>query len=153
MVSFTNVVLVAALASGASAVGKARVENKCGFPISLWSVGGSVSNAVRLATGGVYEEFFAHDATSGGRALKITRTPDGLFTGQPQTIFAYSLNGDIVFYDLSDVFGDDFVGNRLEVTSKPDNCEPIIWRDGMPPAGSQVKSCVALSDITLTMCA
>ncbi|RDA93315.1 hypothetical protein CP533_2034 [Ophiocordyceps camponoti-saundersi (nom. inval.)] len=155
MVNFSNVILAAGaiLASGASALGRARVENKCAFAVSSWSVGGSVSQAVRLATGGVYEEYFAHDAVSGGRAIKITRAPNGLYNADPQTIFAYSLNGDIVFYDLSDVFGDDFMGNRIEVTSKPNTCEPIIWRDGMPPAGSQVKSCISEADLTLTLCA
>ncbi|POR35426.1 Uncharacterized protein TPAR_04383 [Tolypocladium paradoxum] len=144
----------ATLANLASALGNARVVNRCPFPVTAWSVGSDVSPPHTLSTGNVlYTEPFSVDPIAGGRAIKITREPDGLYTGKPQTIFAYNLQGDTVWYDLSDVFGDAFRGHKLVERSEDGNCPSIVWNDGIPPAGSQVKSCGAGADVTLTLCA
>lgn len=79
-----------------------------------------------------------HDAKTGGVALKITRTAGGLYSGDPQQVFAYNLDGSLVWYDLSAVFGEPFLGQRIEVTSTTG--APIIWKSGTNPGGSQVKS-------------
>src|SRR5207248_3219131 len=100
--------------SAVSAVGLARVVNSCNFPVTLWSVGGSITGPFTVsANGGLYSEPFVHDPQSGGKTIKITLEPDGLFNGSPQTDFAYNLDGAQVWYDLSDVFGDPFVGYKL----------------------------------------
>ncbi|KJZ70875.1 hypothetical protein HIM_09740 [Hirsutella minnesotensis 3608] len=154
MVSPTFILAVgAAMAHAAAAVGKASVVNNCSFAVSAWSVGGDISPANRLQPGGTYSETFTRDPKTGGRAIKITVNPDGLFTGQPQTIFAYSLDGNGVWYDLSDTFGDAFKGYKLVEASSNPNCGAINWSDGVPPAGSQVKVCNADADVTLTLCA
>lgn len=82
------------------------------------------------------------DAKTGGVALKITKDTDGLYNGDPQQVFAYNLDGFQVWYDLSTVFGEPFVGQPVEVTSTTG--ESIVWPNGSNPGGSHVK--VAPSD-------
>lgn len=82
------------------------------------------------------------DAKTGGIAIKITKTADGLYNGSPQQVFSYNLDGAQVWYDLSTVFGEPFNGQRIEVTSNTGGS--IVWPTGTNPGGSQVK--VASSD-------
>lgn len=144
---------VAALAPLASAVGNAKVINRCTEPVYLWSVGGSVGPRQTIKPGATYSEALHFDPSSGGIALKITTTKNGLYDGSPQTNFAYTLDGSTVWYDLSDVFGDAFSGHPLKVVPSLTTCPKICWANGIPPSGSQVKNCQANSDITLTLCA
>ena len=69
--------------------------------------------------GGIYWESMRRDENSGGIAIKVTKTADGLYSGAPQQVFAYNLDGATVWYDLSTVFGDPFAGYRLEVSVAP----------------------------------
>ncbi|GAB1314498.1 hypothetical protein MFIFM68171_04708 [Madurella fahalii] len=151
----TNLALVALAAAlpAASALGKARVVNRCPETVHLWSVGSEVAGPYALSSNGYYAEEFRKDPVTGGKALKITRSADGLYTGAAQTIFAYNLDGDKIWYDLSDVFGDAFTGRKVVVASAQQTCPSIIWPTGVPPAGSQVKVCTAAKDVTLTLCA
>ena len=121
--------------------------------MTLWSVGSAVSQAYTLAQGAAYSEPFRKDPVTGGIAIKITKDPNGLYNGSPQTIFAYSLDGATIWYDLSDTFGDAFAGNKLSVSSTNTACPAIVWASGTPPAGSQVKACDSAHDVTLTLCA
>jgi hypothetical protein len=117
-------------------------------------VGASVSAPYTLAaSGGSYSEPFVKDPQTGGKALKITVESDGLYTGKPQTVFAYNLDGGQIWYDLSDVFGDAFAGKKIVENSSNAACPAIVWDNGTPPAGSQVKVCESGSDVTLTLCA
>lgn len=144
----------ASLVSAGPPVGKARVVNNCDEPVYLWSVGADVAGPVELAAqGGTYSERFVKDPVTGGKAIKVTREEDGLYTGAPQTNFAYNLDGDSVWYDLSDVFGDPFAGSKLVVASAHEACPAIEWPNGVPPGGSQVKVCTAKKDVTFTICA
>jgi hypothetical protein len=137
----------------ASALGIARVVNNCDETVHVWSVGSQITGPYALSKGGFYGEEFRKDPVTGGKALKVTRNADGLYTGAPQTIFAYNLDGDNIWYDLSDVFGDAFVGKKLVVASAEQTCPSIIWPTGVPPAGSQVKVCTASKDVVFTLCA
>ncbi|KAM7185542.1 hypothetical protein V8F33_012352 [Rhypophila sp. PSN 637] len=150
----TLLAVTVAAAPAVTAVGNAKVVNKCTVPVYLWSVGGNVSGVYTLAAKtGTYSEPFVKDPVTGGKALKITKTKDGLYTGKAQTVFAYSLDGDKVWYDLSDVFGDAFAGAKIVEASADTTCPAITWPTGIPPAGSQVKVCTAAKDVTLTLCA
>ncbi|KAJ5151047.1 uncharacterized protein N7482_010299 [Penicillium canariense] len=151
---FTTAVVatIAALAPLASAVGNAKVVNKCNFPVYLWSVGGSVSAQNTINSGATYSEVLHHDPASGGIALKLTTVENGLYNGSPQTNFAYTLDGQQVWYDLSDVFGDPFSNHAIGVKAAA-SCPSICWPHGINPGGgSQVKVCNANSDVTLTLC-
>jgi hypothetical protein len=146
--------LASSLATTVTAVGNARVVNHCDFEVTLWSVGSQISNAHTLhAHGGRYGEQFSRDPKTGGRALKVTRERDGLYTGKAQTIFAYTLDPDRVFYDLSDVFGDPFAGCKLTLVPSNGQCSSIVWEHGKPPGPSQTRDCGNDCDVTLTLCA
>jgi hypothetical protein len=138
-----------------AATGSARVVNNCDCDVTLWSVGSGISQPYTLAPhGGTYSERFVRDPQTGGKALKITLAPDGLYSGAAQTVFAYTLDPDRIWYDLSDVFGDAFAGHKLVEASAEPSCPSIVWPNGTPPAGSQVKTCGSTDkDVTLTLCA
>jgi len=154
MLANTIALPLVVLAAGASAIGNARVLNKCAFPVTLWSVGEHVGAPFTVAAKtGVYSEPFVKDPVTGGKALKITKTADGLYTGAAQTVYAYSLVGADVWYDLSNVFGNAFEGSKVTVASAQTTCPSIVWATGVPPAGSQVKVCTSAKDVTLTLCA
>ncbi|KAF2442106.1 hypothetical protein P171DRAFT_319261, partial [Karstenula rhodostoma CBS 690.94] len=141
-----------ALTSSAVAVGNAVVLNKCSSPIYAWSVGSSVGAKQTIATGKNFTEALHSDATSGGIALKITTVDDGLYTGAPQQIYSYSLDGASVWYwdryDLSTAFGEPFLGKRVTVTSS--GSPSIDWPKGSNPGGSQVKVGSSGQDVVFT---
>ncbi|GIK00818.1 hypothetical protein Aspvir_004847 [Aspergillus viridinutans] len=149
----TPLLSLAALIPLASAVGNAVVTNNCAAPVYLWSVGGSVGPKQTIQPGQSYSEALHHDPASGGIALKITRTDNGLYDGSPQLNYAYTLDGQTVWYDMSDVFGDPFSGSAVVVKPATATCPAICWANGVPPGGSQVKNCGADGDIVLTLCA
>ena len=148
--------------SSSSKIGNAVVTNNCPSPIYLWSVGSSVSPKHTLAPGANYTEPFHHDLSSGGIALKITRTDNGLYDGGAQLTYSYTLDAATasgaqnVWYDLGSVFGDAFKGEGLVVKpAENSGCESICWAEGVAPSGgSQVKRCDATAgDVELVVCA
>lgn len=143
---------LAAFTPLAHAVGNAIVENNCGKPVFLWSVGSQVGPEETIKPGESYSEKFRRDPVTGGITLKVTRVKDGLFNGSPQTNFALSLKDNRIWYDLSDVFGDPFEDESVLVTPSNDDCPTIEWLNGVPPGESQVRDCNANSDVTLSLC-
>lgn len=138
-------------------LGHAVVNNNCDFTVYLWSVGSDVKPVQILDSGDSYDETFREDPNTGGIAIKLSTDVDGLYTSAPQMVFAYNLsyfkkrgdNGEKVWYDLSDVFGDPFQG--YPVTLAP--AEPAIsWEDGVPPAGSQVRVIASSTTLVLSLC-
>ncbi|OCK83455.1 hypothetical protein K432DRAFT_379464 [Lepidopterella palustris CBS 459.81] len=136
----------------AYAVGSAIVFNNCECNVYLWSVGSAVGPSQTLTPGQSYSEYFHLDPVSGGIALKVTLAQNGLYTGAPETIFAYRLDGTGVWYDLSDVFGDGFAGEAVTILPSIKGCSAIEWADGIPPSGSQVNVCGASTNLTLVLC-
>ncbi|KAL4895037.1 hypothetical protein BDV59DRAFT_200294 [Aspergillus ambiguus] len=128
-------------------IGQAVVDNECSFPVYLWSVSSTVGSGVTLEPFTTYSEEFRADSSTGGVAIKVTTTPEGLYTGAAQTIFAYSLIGNTVYYDLSDVYGDAFKGNRVSLGGAQGDA--ITWEDGVPPSGSQVRTQASNLDVVV----
>ena len=155
---FPSFALATALSSllffpAVQAVGRAIVSNECPSPIYLWSVGGSISPQHAVAPSTSYSETFRRDPVSGGIAIKISPVENGIF--QPnvsQTIFAYNLDGDKVWYDMSDIFGDGFAGRTVSLKPSDETCQEIVWAYGKQPAGSSVRVCGADGDLTLSFC-
>ena len=134
--------------------GCARVENKCDFPVTIHSVGKAIEGPFTLEPGDLYSETFRKDPVAGGIAIKITKHKNDLFiAGKPQTIFAYNLDGNDVWYDLSNVFGCPFEGCKLVEKSEKHTCPKIVWPEGVNPGGSNVKVCTAREDVELILCA
>ncbi|EPS34078.1 Antigenic thaumatin-like protein [Penicillium oxalicum] len=135
--------------SSTTSLGQAIIENHCQTPIYVWSVGSVTPAPVTVSSGGRYSETYRLDHDTGGVALKISTQQDGLYNSAPLTIFAYNLNGQEVWYDLSDVFGDPFKGHPVVLVP----AEPAInWADGVPPSGSQVRVQSASNNLVLTLC-
>ncbi|KAF9888647.1 hypothetical protein FE257_008405 [Aspergillus nanangensis] len=134
----------------ANTTGNAIVVNNCPHHIYLWSVASEVMPQTTIAPTGNYTETFRRDARTGGVSIKVSTAKDGLYNSKPLTVFAYNLEGTTVWYDLSDVFGDPFKGHR--VTLGPENQDVIVWEDGVPPAGSQVRVHNAGDDLHLSLC-
>lgn len=148
-----TILTVVSFCAGVQAIGRAIVTNQCDGTVYLWSVGSGigVQNAIPKDTS--YSEAFYHDSDSGGIALKITNSEGGLFKPNvSQVILAYNLDGDTVWYDMSDIFGDEFSGRTLTVTPTDSSCEAISWYSGLSPVGSQIKACQAETDLELTLC-
>lgn len=130
-------------------LGSAIVVNNCTEPIYVWSVGSHAGPEITVPAGKNFSETYFRDPNVGGVAIKVTTVQDGIYSSAPQTIFAYNLVNDTVWYDLSDVFGDPFKGQNVKVEpSDP----PIVWQDGIPPAGSQVRLQGATDDVVVTFC-
>lgn len=131
--------------------GTAIIQNACAYPLYLWTVGSQISPQHTIAPSHQHREPYRHDPLSGGIAMKVTTQPDGLFSGKPQTIFAYNLNRheSRVWYDISDVFGDPFEGSSVQV--QPATPE-VHWTDGVPPRGSQVRVVDAREDLKVQFC-
>ena len=148
-----NTLALVALVTGVQAVGRAIVTNQCDEPIYLWSVGGSISGQNVIKKDQSYSEVFHRDPASGGIALKITNVESGIFKPNvSQTIFAYNLDSNVIWYDMSDIFGDGFAGRTLSIKPTDSSCQSIVWGSGKPPGGSQVKNCQANTNLELTFC-
>jgi hypothetical protein len=76
---------------------------------------------------------------------------NGLLNGAAQQIFAYTVDNDLVYYDLSDVFGEPFKGKRLRITSN--SGASIDWVNGTKPSGSQVRNASSEDDVMFVACA
>jgi hypothetical protein len=143
-------------------LGHALIHNTCHSIIYLWSVGSTISPEFTLPPNTTYTEIYRRDPASGGIAIKITRVQDGLYAAAPQMVFAYNLVGEQVWYDLSDVFGDPFLGSpvRVEYRSltggrgegEDEEEKKIEWEDGVSPGGSMVRVAGAEGDLILTVC-
>jgi hypothetical protein len=135
------------------AVGRAIVTNQCDGPLYLWSVGGSIGAQQTIEKDSSYSETLRRDPVSGGIALKLSNTEGGIFKPNvSQTIFAYNLDVNQVWYDMSNIFGDGFAGRTMKVTPTDSSCASITWGFGKQPAGSQVKVCGAEADLELSFC-
>lgn len=149
----TTLLVSAATLAPLALAGNAIVQNACTDPVYLWSVGGSVGERQTIDPGANYTETTHYDSVSGGIAIKITRTENGLYDGSPQTNFQYALT-DHLYYDLNDVYGDPFSGSTLVARPSIDTCNTICWGGGVRAmVTSQTEACSTDADITLTLCA
>ncbi|KAF1973588.1 hypothetical protein BU23DRAFT_133277 [Bimuria novae-zelandiae CBS 107.79] len=137
------------LVASAAAIGKAVVKNNSEGTIYVWSVGSEISEKVAVETGKSWSEALHTDEKTGGIAIKITTEDDGIFTGAAQQIFAYNLDGEKVWYDLSTVDGAPFEGTHVKVTNRRN--PTIDWPEGTNPGGefSQIKAGDAAKDVVL----
>ena len=133
------------------AAGNATVTNLAADPIYVYSVGSSVSPVTVLATNQTYLEPLHYDPTTGGIAIKVTAVPDGIYNGSPQLSFQYTLDGNTVWYDLANTYGEAFPGSPLAVTPSDPACGTIDWPAGVPTGGSSVDNCQGEADIGLTV--
>lgn len=141
----------AAPVANATSIGSATVVNNCPDSIYVWSVDSTVGPQQTVASGQSYTEQFHTDPQT-GIAIKITRTPNGLYDGSGQTNFAYTLAEPNVFYSLSDVYSDPFMGENLSLVPSDSSCPSIVAQNGVPPTGNPTMTCGASANLVLTAC-
>jgi hypothetical protein len=137
--------------SSAQTTGNATVVNHCSQTLYVWSVDSTMGPENIVPSGQSYTEEFHTDPKT-GVAIKIVFSSDGLFNGSPQTDFAYTLDGSLVYYDLSDVFGDPFQGQDVALVPSDTSCQSIVWSNGVPPSGNPTQACESGTNLVLTLC-
>jgi hypothetical protein len=87
------------------AAAETTIHNKCPFSVFYASVASTTpATTTELHPGGYIEEDEWFDGVT-GTALKITTTKNGMWVGMPVLNFAYTVNDEEVYYDLSTVNG------------------------------------------------
>ena len=138
-----------------TATGTANVLNLCPNTLYLWSVASNVSDQFTLGPGTTYTEAIHTDPVSGGIAIKITETENGLGIGAPQLIFAYTLNPaeNSVYYDLNTVFGNPIGGRQHKIETGASGCPSLELANGTRAEGSaKTVACFQDTDLTLRLC-
>lgn len=155
MISASAAVLAfASIAQASSAI----VDNQCGFPVYLWSVGDTSSEMITIESNGTpYSEEYQTRA-EGGISLKIsTEYEDQNIVTQ----FEYTLDGASLWYDVSNVNGFPFSQDGLELIPAESSCRNVTcpagegtchaaytnWDDNWATA-----ECDSTSDLTMTLC-
>ena len=85
---------------------------------------------------GLREARVPEDVIDVGNAGTLMRLLPGWLAAQDGN--SYTLDGDKVWYDLSDVFGDAFAGKKLVEKSAAPTCPQIVWPNGVSPGGTMV---------------
>jgi hypothetical protein len=134
MVKFNVLALTAALVGLSQAVGQSKVTNNCDSSVYLWVVGSNQEGPIQIKPGKQWKRNYFRDPKTGGIALKVAREADGVPSGDPHTIFSYTLDPDRIWYDLSNVFGDPFEGENVLLRGEPP-CPSIEWPEGVPLGG------------------
>ncbi|KAH8170356.1 hypothetical protein LIA77_09137 [Sarocladium implicatum] len=156
MVNFNALALTAALTGLSQAVGRSKITNNCDDSVYLWVVGSSQEGPTEIKSGDAWAEDYWRDDVSGGVALKIARTDDGVPAGEAHTIFGYTLDEDRIWYDLYDVFGNPFAGEEVVLAGEGDECPDIEWPEGVAPGGVKMMAktvdCAPENDTNLYLC-
>ncbi|KAL6715279.1 hypothetical protein ACLMJK_007543 [Lecanora helva] len=129
-----------ALAQGA--VGAAEFINGC--DLNVWytlsdsqTFPSSISQVE--ANDGFYTENFD---TVSGRSISISTSPSNFFGGGPVLNMEYTLSGGTLFYDLSTVQGNPFVGNNVLLsTTNPDCPTSDVSPSSQSRSGAGVPAC------------
>ena len=147
---------IAAFSATAAAAdhGTANIVNSCDADVYITKSdnGGKSELQSHLSKG----KSFSVEYEEGTHEFKISPEEDSSETSAPQTGFVYNLVDDTIMYDVYSYF--DFPYKSLIVEADTESagqdgqCEPIVWKDGKPAAGSQFTPCTSDSSITLTLC-
>ncbi|KAF2130427.1 hypothetical protein P153DRAFT_395841 [Dothidotthia symphoricarpi CBS 119687] len=137
-----------ALALPSTAYPFAILHNLCPFPIYLTSSG--VPAPPTLLPPLAYhleEQYFSGTGT----AIKITQTPDGLYTGAPTLHFSYTYTAGVsVYYDLSSHGGFDFEGWTLVLGGGKEDVVEVVWEGEEEEQRTEVYW--GETDLVLTLC-
>ena len=87
-----SILSLAAFLPQAFGWGNAIIQNNCAENAYVWSVGSSVTGPAVMEPYSAYSQEYYYDDKSGGISLKVCTSDDGLYTGAPQTIYAYTLD-------------------------------------------------------------
>jgi len=151
---FPYISALAIFAPMVSAVGSVTIYNNCPQSIIyIWSVGSAIpTNPWVTLPENTYYEQFHEDPVTGGISIKILTSYNGLYDGNPQMDLAYTVDPDAskVWYDLSDIDGDPFAGNVVNLESP--GCPGVTWPNGVRPIGAEPMACDIDAQLNLFLC-
>ncbi|EQL33036.1 hypothetical protein RJZ56_002630 [Blastomyces dermatitidis] len=138
--------------------GNAIVKNNCPFPVYLQSVceNGNVPRH-KIEPGATFTEQYRAKPDGGGCSLKISDET----SGSEITQFEYTLSGEKVFYDVSNIDGYPFMENGVSLSSTTHDCPVVNCQAGVrlckgaynkPDDDHATHACASSSDLTLTLC-
>lgn len=138
--------------------GSAIVNNQCSHDIYLWSIDTSAKAKQHvISSGETYSEPYRISSNGGGVSLKMSLNEDQDEISQ----FEYTLNDDMVFYDLSNVNGYPFSEGGISIEPSDDSCTTISCEGGEPnckEAYNQpyddwaTQGCDSTADLVLQLC-
>lgn len=140
-----------------SALGQAVVENKCDFPVYLWSVSDQVNPMQTLdANSGNYSESYRTNADGGGISIKISRDQ----SQDTVTQFEYTLTNTL-WYDVSNINGYPFQDWGLTLVPSEDGCPNVLCAAGVaacsdaynvPTDNHATSACSTEANTVLVLC-
>lgn len=127
MYSTLSAAAIMAAIPAVSALGSAIVENRCDFPVYLWSVTDTVGPMQTLEAGdGSYSESYRTNADGGGVSIKISRDQ----TQDTITQFEYTLTSTL-WYDVSNINGYPFMDGGLTLVPSENGCPNVLCAAGV----------------------
>ncbi|MCJ1432427.1 hypothetical protein MMC27_001783 [Xylographa pallens] len=156
MISALAAVLAFASVAQASS---ATVKNDCAFPVYLWSVGDSSSDMVTIEPYGTpYSEDYHTRADGGGIAIKMSTI---INSEEIVTQLEYTLTGNQLWYDVSNVNGFPFSADGLTLVPSDSSCREVTCPAGEGACHAAytvynddyaTAECVSTTDLTMTLC-
>lgn len=159
---FTTISTAAALAFFFFAVQAqwAIVKNECDFPIYLWSVSATQNAMLTIEPWGqqYQEQYQLVDGGNAGVSLKVSKNAGNLNT---ITQFEYTLQGNTVWYDISNINGWPFENDGgIKLIPSISSCDSVTCANGgicsmaynQPDDNQVVRACSASGSLSLTTC-
>jgi hypothetical protein len=149
---FATYLTTLALTANSALAAMNLIHNKCDFDVWFSSVGShNPDSPTLLAAGDYITEAQYYDGT--GTALKFTREPEGLWTGQPVLHFSYSYKaGESIYYGISTNLGFDFGGDKIVLHGDQPDAPEIVW-NGEPKPDFTAGFLKGELNLEFTMCA
>lgn len=154
---YTGAAVLLAAARQVSA-GSAIVHNQCPYPVYLWSISDVNSQMQTLsANGGQYSEAYQINPDGGGISMKFSDDT----TCQNITQFEYTVTGDSLWYDLSNIDGYPFAQYGVSVVSSDTSCRGVSCPAGtnlcaaaynVPSDNFATAECGSSSDTVIVLC-
>lgn len=155
---YAKSIAIAALAAiPAVFAGSAVVHNKCECDIYLWSIANSADVTMETLTAGnaSYSETYRTNPDGGGISIKIAK----LDTQSTITQFEYTVSGETIFYDVSNINGYPFQAEGLALNPSVESCPSVTCPAGTDcseaynlPDDVRTKGCSSEADLVMVIC-
>jgi hypothetical protein len=156
---YTKSIAAAALVTlvPSALAGSAVVHNKCSCDVYLWSISNSASVTMQTLSSGnrSYSEEYQTNPNGGGISIKIAK----LESQAEITQFEYTVSGETIFYDVSNINGYPFKAEGLTLAPSVSDCPVVSCPAGTDcteaynqPDDVRTKGCASTTDLIMTLC-
>lgn len=141
----------------AALAGTANVVNQCESDVYLWSVANSADVTMQtLASGNSsYTEEYRINPDGGGISIKLAKLDNQDHISQ----FEYTVSGETIFYDMSNINGYPFIEEGLVLTGSLEVCPSVKCPAGTDcsqaynlPDDVRTLGCPVEADLTVILC-